>query len=345
MRDESYVVVLDAVSGGSGLASACRTSGGPYEETSVAAPTPIGFGVRPGGDYPRRVLKLVLPKGSLERSTMELFEAADLPVRRDSSVAYNATIDDPRIESVRILRPQEIPTYVADGLFDLGITGRDWVEETGSKVNSLGELKYSKATTNPITVVVAVPGDSEWQSVTDLPAGVRVSTEYPELTKRFFADKGVDADIRLSYGATEAKVPDIVDVVVDITETGSALRAAGLRIIDVILVSYTELVANPAAFADPEKRHAMDQVLTLLRGVLEARGKVLLKLNVAAESLDAVIGVLPAMKTPTVNELYGSAGYAVETVVPKNEINILIPALKDAGATDLIELPLSKIVH
>ncbi len=291
------------------------------------------------------MLKLVLPKGSLERSTMELFEAADLPVRRDSSVAYNATIDDPRIESVRILRPQEIPTYVADGLFDLGITGRDWVEETGSKVNSLGELKYSKATTNPITVVVAVPGDSEWQSVTDLPAGVRVSTEYPELTKRFFADKGVDADIRLSYGATEAKVPDIVDVVVDITETGSALRAAGLRIIDVILVSYTELVANPAAFADPEKRHAMDQVLTLLRGVLEARGKVLLKLNVAAESLDAVIGVLPAMKTPTVNELYGSAGYAVETVVPKNEINILIPALKDAGATDLIELPLSKIVH
>lgn len=291
------------------------------------------------------MLKLVLPKGSLERSTMELFEAADLPVRRDSSVAYNATIDDPRIESVRILRPQEIPTYVADGLFDLGITGRDWVEETGSKVNSLGELKYSKATTNPITVVVAVPGGSEWQSVTDLPSGVRVSTEYPELTKRFFADKGVDADIRLSYGATEAKVPDIVDVVVDITETGSALRAAGLRIIDVILVSYTELVANPAAFADPEKRHAMDQVLTLLRGVLEARGKVLLKLNVAAESLDAVIGVLPAMKTPTVNELYGSAGYAVETVVPKNEINILIPALKDAGATDLIELPLSKIVH
>ncbi len=276
---------------------------------------------------------------------MDLFEAADLTVRRDSSVAYKATIDDPRIESVRILRPQEIPTYVADGLFDLGITGRDWVEETGSDVTSLGELKYSKATTNPITVVVAVPGDSDYKSVTDLPAGVRVSTEYPELTRRFFAEKGVDADIRLSYGATEAKVPDIVDVVVDITETGSALRAAGLRVIDVILVSYTELVANPASFADPEKRHAMDQVLTLLRGVLEARGKVLVKLNVAADSLDGVIDVLPAMKTPTVNELYGSAGYAVETVVPKNEINILIPALKDAGATDIIELPLSKIVH
>ncbi|HNG23223.1 MAG: ATP phosphoribosyltransferase [Acidimicrobiia bacterium] len=291
------------------------------------------------------MLKLVLPKGSLERSTMDLFEAADLPVRRDSSVSYKATIDDPRIESVRILRPQEIPTYVADGLFDLGITGRDWVEETGSQVTSLGELRYSKATTNPITVVVAVPGDSEYRSVSDLPSGVRVSTEYPELTRRFFADKGVDADIRLSYGATEAKVPDIVDCVVDITETGSALRAAGLRVIDVILVSYTELVANPAAFADPDKRHAMEQVLTLLSGVLEARGKVLVKLNVATDALDAVIEVLPAMKTPTVNELYGSAGYAVETVVPKNEINILIPALKDAGATDIIELPLSKIVH
>jgi len=276
---------------------------------------------------------------------MDLFEAADLPVRRDSSVSYKADIADPRIESVRILRPQEIPTYVADGLFDLGITGRDWVEETGSEVASLGELKYSKATTNPITVVVAVPGDSPYESVSDLPSGVRVSTEYPELTKRFFAGKGVDADIRLSYGATEAKVPDIVDCVVDITETGSALRAAGLRVIDVILVSYTELVANPASYADPDKRHAMEQVMTLLRGVLEACGKVLVKLNVAAESLDAVIGVLPAMKTPTVNELYGSAGYAVETVVPKNEINILIPALKDAGATDLIELPLSKIVH
>ena len=291
------------------------------------------------------MLKLVLPKGSLERSTMDLFEAADLSVRRDSSVSYKADIDDPRIDSVRILRPQEIPTYVADGLFDLGITGRDWVEETGSEVTSLGELKYSKATTNPITVVVAVPGDSDYRSVSDLPAGVRVSTEYPELTRRFFADKGVDAVVRLSYGATEAKVPDIVDCVVDITETGSALRAAGLRVIDVILVSYTELVANPASFADPEKRHAMEQVLTLLRGVLEARGKVLVKLNVASESLDGVIDVLPAMKTPTVNELYGAAGYAVETVVPKNEINNLIPALKDAGATDIIELPLSKIVH
>ena len=291
------------------------------------------------------MLTLVLPKGSLEKATMELFEAADLAVQRSSSVAYKATIDDPRIDSVRILRPQEIPGYVADGLFDLGITGRDWVEETGSDVISLGELRYSKATSKPIKVVLAVPEDSEYRSAADLPAGVRVSTEYMGITRRYFEARGVDADIRLSYGATEAKVPDIVDCIVEITETGNALRAAGLRIIDEVLISYTELVANPVAYDDPDKRHAMEQILTLLLGVMEARGKVLVKLNVAAEQLDAVIGVLPAMKTPTVNELYGGAGYAVETVVPKSQINVLIPALKDAGATDLIELTLSKIVH
>ncbi len=276
---------------------------------------------------------------------MELFEAADLSVHRSSSVAYKATIDDPRIESVRILRPQEIAGYVADGLFDLGITGRDWIEETGSDVVSLGELRYSKATSKPIKVVLAVPEDSAYQSAEDLPAGVRVSTEYMGITQRYFESKGVQADIRLSYGATEAKVPDIVDCIVEITETGNALRAAGLRIIDEVLISYTELVANRAAYEDPEKRHAMEQVLTLLLGVMEARGKVLVKLNCAKSRLEEVIAVLPAMKTPTVNELYGGAGYAVETVVPKNQINLLIPALKDAGATDLIELSLSKIVH
>jgi ATP phosphoribosyltransferase len=291
------------------------------------------------------VLKLVLPKGSLEKATMELFAAADLGVQRSSAVDYSATIDDPRIHSVRILRPKEIPTYVADGLFDLGITGRDWVEETGSDVVSLGELRYSKATSKPIKVVLAVPDDSPYQSAADLPSGVRVSTEYMGITRRYFESRGVQADIRLSYGATEAKVPDIVDCIVEITETGRALRAAGLRIIDEILISYTELVANPAAYADPDKRHAMEQIQTLLLGVMEARGKVLVKLNVAKEQLDAVIAVLPAMKTPTVNELYGEAGYAVETVVPKREINVLIPALSDAGATDIIELPLSKIVH
>jgi ATP phosphoribosyltransferase len=290
------------------------------------------------------VLKLVLPKGSLEKATMDLFEAADLTVVRASNVDYKATIDDPRIGEVRILRPQEIPRYVAEGLFDIGITGRDWVEETASTVVSLTELKYSKATSLPIRVVVAVPGDSGIERVEDLPQGVRVTTEYPELTRRFFAGKGIAAEVMLSYGASEAKVPDIADCVVDITETGRALRAAGLRIIDTILVSYTELIANPAAYDDPAKRHAMHQLRTLLLGSLDARGKVLLKLNVAESQLDAVIAMLPSMKAPTVSKLWGDGGYAVETVVAKVGINTLIPALKDAGASDLIELPISKIV-
>ena len=290
------------------------------------------------------MLKLVLPKGSLEKATMELFEAADLPVRRSSDVAYSATISDPRISDVRILRPQEIPVYIADGLFDIGITGRDWVTETGSDVVTLGELQYSKATSLPIRVVLAVAGDSPYQGVGDLPQGVRVSTEYPELTRQFFESAGIEAQVALSYGATEAKVPDIVDAVVEITETGRALRAAGLRIIDTLLTSYTELIANPAAAADAEKRHAMGQIFTLLQGVLEARGKVLVKLNVGTDALDEVIEILPTMKAPTVNELFRGAGYAVETVVPRSEINILIPALRDLGATDIVEMPISKII-
>jgi ATP phosphoribosyltransferase len=291
------------------------------------------------------VLKLVLPKGSLEKATLELFAAADLQVVRSSDVEYRATIDDPRIDSVRILRPQEIPAYVADGLFDMGITGRDWIEETASEVASLGQLHYSKATARPIKVVLAVAGDSSWKSVTDLPNGVRVTTEYPELTRRFLEKAGIDARVTLSYGATEAKIPDIADAVVEITETGRALRAAGLRVIDTILVSFTELIANPVSYDDPAKRHAMHQVLTLLQGTLEARGRVLVKLNVGDDDLDRVIELLPSMKSPTVSKLFGDGGYAVETVVPKSEINTLIPALKDHGASDIIELPISKIVH
>ncbi len=291
------------------------------------------------------VLRLVLPKGSLERATLELFEAADLSIRRSSAVAYRATIDDPRIDEVWVLRPQEIPRYVADGTFDIGITGRDWIEETASDVVSLGELRYSKATARPVSIVLAVPEASPWRGVADLPAGVRVATEYPGLTQRFFDGLGIEAEIELSHGATEAKAPTFVDVVVDLTETGSALRAAGLRIIETMLTSYTELIANPTSHADPDKAHAMDQVQTLLQGVLEARGRVLLKLNVAESDLDRVVAVLPSMRSPTVSKLFGGDGYAVETVVSKDQINVLIPDLKEAGATDLIEMPLSKIVH
>lgn len=290
------------------------------------------------------MLRLVLPKGSLEKATLQVFEDADLPVVRSSDVDYRASIDDPRVRDVTILRPQEIPRYVADGLFDVGITGRDWIEETGSDVVTLSELHYSKATARPIRMVIAVAGDSTVQRVEDLPAGVRVQTEYPELTRRFLAERGVEAEVSLSYGATEAKIPEIADAVVEITETGRALRAAGLRVLDTILVSYTELIANPTAYADPEKRKAMEQLQTLLSGALDARGRVLVKLNVDEQCLGAVIGLLPALKSPTVSKLYGEDGYAVETVVAKSDINILIPALKEAGATGIIELPIAKIV-
>jgi ATP phosphoribosyltransferase len=241
---------------------------------------------------------------------------------------------------------------VADGLFDVGITGRDWIEERGSDVATMGVLRYSKVTEQPIRVVLAVPVESPVASVADLPAtatgaggALRVSTEYPELTRRYLESHGVNAEVSLSYGATEAKVPDIADCVVEITETGRALRAAGLKIVETLLVSHTELIANPTSAKDPEKNHAIKQLLTLLQGALEARGKVLVKLNVSAEQLPGVIEVLPSLRSPTVSELFGGGGYAVETVVPKSEINVLIPALKDRGAMDIIELSLSKIVH
>lgn len=290
------------------------------------------------------MLKIVLPKGSLETATLALFDAADLTVVRSSSVEYKASIDDPRVDAVRILRPQEIASYVQEGLFDLGITGRDWIEETSSDVVSLGELRYSKATSQPVRVVVAVADSSPAQTGKDLKDGVRVTTEYPEMTRRYFAERGIKADIRLSYGASEAKIPDIADCVVDITETGRALRASGLRIIDTVLTSYTELIANKESYANPVKRHAMEQLMTLLTGTLEARDKVLLKLNVAESSLDAVLALLPAAKSPTVSRL-ASGDVAVESVVPKRGINTLIPDLIDAGASDLLEIPISKIIH
>ena len=291
------------------------------------------------------MLRLVLPKGSLEKATLQLFEDADLAVVRSSDVDYRAAIDDPRVIDVTILRPQEIPHYVADGLFDLGITGRDWIEETGVEVATLTELHYSKATARPFRIVLAVAGDSPWTSVKDLPPHVRVQTEYPQLTARFFAQHGVDADISLSYGATEAKIPEIADAVVDGTESGRAFRAAGLKVLDTVIVSYTELIANPVSYAHPEKRKAMQQLQTLLTGSLEARGRVLVKLNVDETNLKAVIDLLPALKSPTVSKLFGEDGYAVETVVAKTDINTLIPALKDAGATGILEIPIAKIVQ
>jgi ATP phosphoribosyltransferase len=290
------------------------------------------------------VLKLVIPKGSLEAQTVHLLEEADLKVRRGSERDYHGTIDDDRIERVSILRPQEIPLYVQDGLFDLGITGQDWIAETGAEVEVLTTLRYAKTGTGHGTkVVLAVPNDHPANSAKEMPAGSRISTEFVQLTEKFFADLGIDVRVSWSYGATEAKVPEIVDAIVDVTETGSTLRAHGMKIIETLLTSDPVLVANRDAAADPAKRAAMDDITTLLLGALRAEGKVMIKLNVAAEALDAVLAILPAMKSPTVSQL-SDGGYAIETVAEKRGVNRLIPDLKAAGATDILELPISKIV-
>jgi len=291
------------------------------------------------------MLSLVLPKGSLEKATLDLFDAADLTVRRASERDYHASIDDPRIDRVRFLRPQEIPSYLERGLFDIGITGRDWITETEAEVVSLGELRYSKATSNPVRVVLAVPDSAPWQTASDLPEGIRISTEFPSLTRRFLAEHGVKAMVVPSYGATEAKVPDIVDAIVDLTETGSSLRKNGLRILDTLLTSYTELVACPPSYADAGKRAAMEDIALLLRGAIQARENVLLKLNVPAAKLAAVTEMLPAMSSPTITALASGDMNAVETVVAKRAVNTLIPALKAAGARDILEIPISKIVE
>lgn len=291
------------------------------------------------------MLSLVLPKGSLESQVLDLFSAADLTVVRGSDRDYHASIDDPRIERVRFLRPQEIPLFVEQGVFDLGISGRDWVVETGADVVSLGELGGGRATDKPVRVVLAVPQTSAWERVDDLPEGVRVSTEMPNLTARHLADHGVKAHIFPSAGATEAKIPDIVDAIVDVTETGSSLRKAGLKIIDTLVTSRTELLARRESYDDPAKRAAIDDVALLLRSALAARGQVLLKLNARAADLDAVLEILPSLSSPTVLSLRDPGWQAVESVVPKDGVNTLIPALRTAGAHDILELPIRKIVE
>jgi ATP phosphoribosyltransferase len=290
------------------------------------------------------MLKLVIPKGSLEEQTLRLFEAADLRVRRGSARDYHGTVDDDRIERVSILRPQEIPLYVQDGLFDLGITGQDWIAETEADVEVLTTLSYARSGTgHGTTVVLAVPSQHPAQTAKEIPPGTRISTEFLKLTERYFADLGIPVKVVWSYGATEAKVPEIVDAIVDVTETGNTLRAHGMRIVETLLTSEPVLIANHHAIADASKRSAIDDVQTLLLGALRAEGRVLIKLNVAEDRLQEVLAVVPSMKAPTVSQL-SEGGYAIETVVDKVGVNRLIPKLKTAGATDILELPISKIV-
>ena len=290
------------------------------------------------------MLKLVIPKGSLEEQTLRLFEAADLDVRRGSSRDYHGTIDDDRIERVSVLRPQEIPVYVGQGLFDLGITGQDWIAETQADVEVLTSLRYAKTGTGHGTkIVLAVPNEHPANSSKEMPPGSRISTEFVRLTERHFAELDIPVQVAWSYGATEAKVPEIVDAIVDVTETGSTLRAHGMKIIETLMTSDPVLIANRESAADPERRAAMDDITTLLLGALRAEGRVLIKLNVGEAQLESVLAVVPSMKAPTVSPL-AHGGYAVETVAEKRTVNRLIPQLLAAGASDILELPISKIV-
>ena len=290
------------------------------------------------------MLSIALPKGSLQEQTLLLFTEADLQVKR-SAREYSVTIDDERINAVKILRPQEIPKYVEEGYFDLGISGFDCITESGAEVVEVADLPYAKTGTGVMKMVIAVPEDSSIQKAADIRPGSRVTTEFPNITRKYFEELGIPVEVFYSYGATEAKVPEIMDVVVDLTETGSTLRRNHLRIVDVILESTTKLIANQAAWEDPAKQKAIDEIRTLLLGVIDARGRVLLSMNVAKDKLDAVVGVLPAMKRPTVAPLYNSDYFEITTVVDKDTVNVIIPKLKEMGAEDILEQNISKIVR
>ena len=290
------------------------------------------------------MITIALPKGSLEAQTFQLFKEADLEVRRTDR-DYNPRINDPRIGKVKILRPQEIPLYVQMGYFDIGISGLDWVQESGADVAEVANLSYSKTGDGNVKIVVAVHRDEPIDDVTAIRPGSRVTTEYPRITERFFSEIGVPVRLFASYGASEAKVPDLMDVVVDLTETGSTLKRNGLKIIGQIMESHTALLANHESLRDPEKRKAIEEITTLLLGVIEARHQALLTMNVPAAALDRVIDVLPAMKKPTVSRLHGIDYFSIQTVVQKGLVNGLIPHLKDAGAEDILEIPIAKIVR
>jgi len=287
-------------------------------------------------------IRLVIPKGSLEKQTAKFLKLADLEIARKSPRDYNPKIKDPRISSVRILRPQEIPRYIEEGYFDLGITGLDWVRENESDVIVVAELPYSKTGSQRVKIVLAVHEEAEVKSPLDLKQGSRISTEYPNLTKRYFERVGLSVKTFLSYGATEAKVPDIMDGIVDLTETGETLRKSGLKIIDVILESSTVLIANKDSY--DIKRQPIEEIKTLILGAIDAQSRVLIKLNVPEAMLDNIIRILPTMKAPSVSKLYNAEYYAVESVVAKEQINELIPRLKQQGAEDILELSINKIV-
>ena len=286
-------------------------------------------------------IKLGLPKGSLQDSTFALMKKAGWNFKVGSR-SYVPSVDDPAI-AARLIRPQEIARYVELGLLDAGLTGYDWIYENGADVVEVAELCYSKATSNPVRWVVAVPNDSPIQGVKDL-QGKRIATEAVGLTKRYLADHGVTAEIEFSWGATEVKAPELVDAIVELTETGSSLRANQLRIVDTVLTSTTRFIANKDAWANKEKRAKIEQMALLLAGALNAENKVLIKMNAKKGDVASICGVLPALHAPTVNPLGDPSWVAIETVVDESIVREIIPQLKAAGASGIIELALNKVV-
>ncbi|NCA83660.1 MAG: ATP phosphoribosyltransferase [Opitutae bacterium] len=286
-------------------------------------------------------IKLGLPKGSLQESTFALMKKAGWNFKVGSR-SYMPSVDDPDI-AARLIRPQEIARYVELGLLDAGLTGYDWIYENGADVVEVAELCYSKATSNPVRWVVAVPNDSPIQGVKDL-QGKRIATEAVGLTTRYLAEHGVTAEVEFSWGATEVKAPELVDAIVELTETGSSLRANQLRIVDTVLTSTTRLIANKAAWADAGKRAKIDQLALLLSGALNAESKVLLKMNAQKGDVAAICRALPALHAPTVNPLGDPSWVAIETVVAETIVREIIPQLKAAGASGIIELALNKVV-
>jgi ATP phosphoribosyltransferase len=287
-------------------------------------------------------LKLGIPKGSLESATVELFRRAGWNIRT-SSRNYFPSIDDPELNLV-LARAQEMSRYVADGVLDVGLTGKDWILENDSDVAEICDLMYSKASTNPARWVLVVPGDSPIQRAEDLD-GKKVATELVNFTSRYFAERGINVEVEFSWGATEAKVVEgLCDAIVEVTETGSTIRAHGLRIAETLLVTNTQLIANHDAWKDPWKREKIEQLSLLLRGALRAEGMVGLKMNVPGDKIEDVIRIVPSLHSPTVAHLYNSDWFSVETIVQETVVREITPRLMKAGATGIIEYPLNKIL-
>lgn len=286
-------------------------------------------------------LRVGLPKGSLQESTFRLLAKAGYYFSV-SERSYFPSIDDESIQAI-LIRAQEIAKYVEDGVFDVGLTGKDWILENRADVVEVGELTYAKLTMRPVKWVLAVPNDSEINSVKDL-QGKRIATEIVNLTEDYLKKHGVQAEVEFSWGATEVKAPTLVDAIVEVTETGSSLRANNLRIIDVLLESRTMIIANKASWQNSIKRQKIEDLNMLLQSAIQAEGKVGLKMNLPKDKIENLIKVLPAMKKPTISSLYGEDWVAVEIIVDEKTIKDLIPTLKRAGAQDIIEYPLNKVI-